>query len=264
MNKLSAIVAISLCLGLASCGPTVEEKARDRMNLVRSLLEKNDTTAALLQIDSIARLYPKATYSVNAAQNLKKEILWEVLQRKETELDSVKAKIARLETHFEKEKTEFDRYTQYVHKRQTFQRSWNRSYIQVRLDERGEIWLLSNYYGEQWLDHTGLRVYDQGDQARTDSIAIGSVDNHRSDFMEFKWEKVTYRNGHDNGVLEFIANHPDRRLKAVFLGKRYHYIVLEDYDKIAVKEALELSKAIRDCQRLEAETKQLQAAQTTQ
>ena len=95
------------------------------------------------------------------------------LQKKEAELDSVKLQISDLEKGFKKEKTQFDRYTQYIHKRQTFERAWDRSYIQVHLDERGEIYLSSNYYGEHWLNHVALRVYDQGDDAKTDYHSTG-------------------------------------------------------------------------------------------
>jgi hypothetical protein len=128
----------------------------------------------------------------------------------------------------------------------------------VHLDERGELYLSSNYHGEQWLNHKGLRVYDQGDDAKTEEIPVGDPDNHRSDFMEAKWEKVTYRNGKDNGVMEFIANNTDRRLKAVFLGDRYHYIILESYDKQAVKDAIALSEALKKRSKLENEIKGLQ------
>ena len=89
------------------------------------------------------------------------------------------------------------------------------------MDERGELYISSNYHGKEWLDHTGMRVYDGPDQAKTEKVALDSPDNHRSDFMEVKWEKVTYRDGKDNGVIEFIANNTQRHLKAVFLGERY-------------------------------------------
>jgi hypothetical protein len=128
----------------------------------------------------------------------------------------------------------------------------------VHLDERGELYLSSNYHGENWLNHTGLRVYDQGDDAKTETIPLDDVNNHRSDFMEAKWEKVSYRNGKDNGAIEFIANNAERRLKAVFLGKEYYYIILETYDKQAVKDALALSKTIKRTIILEAEIQTLQ------
>jgi len=239
------ISLILLMILFAACGPSDEDKARAKMNLVRSLLQNKDTVAALKHLDSIPELYPKAVYSVNAANNLKSEIRFDMLHRKEAQLDSLEVQISELEKSFKKEKTQFDRYTQYIHKRQDFERSWDRSYIKIHLDERGEIYLSSNYHGEEWLNHTGIRVYDRGDDAKTEKIPLNDADNHRSDFMESKWEKVTYRNGKDNGVIEFIANNTDRRLKAVFLGDRYYYIILETYDKQAVKDALDLSKAIK-------------------
>ncbi len=241
-----------------ACGPSDEEKARVKLNLAKTLLEKSDTTNALLHLDSIAKLYPEAVYSANAAKNMINDISFELLQKDEAELDSTKVRITGLESSFKKEKTNFDRYTQYIHKRQTFERAWDRSYIQVHLDERGELYLSSNYYGEHWLDHVALRVYDQGEDAKTDSIPLGDPNNHHSDFMELKWEKVSYRNGKSDAVIEFIAQNADRRLKAVYLGNEYYYIILETYDKEAVRDALALSKAIKKRKKLEAEIKCLQ------
>lgn len=253
MRQVFQYIIVALLFFVSACGPSEEDLARVKMEQAKNLLVQQDTAKALQTMDSIPGLYPKAMYSINAAKNLANEVRFEVLQRKESELDTIKVRITELEKNFVTEKTEFDRYTQYIHKRQTFQRAWDRSYIQVHLDERGDLYLSSNYHGENWLDHTGIRVYDSGEDAKTDTIAIGSPDNHRSDFMEAKWEKVSYRNGKDNGVIEFIAQHVDRNLKAVFLGNEYYYIILEKYDKEAVRDALALSKAIKARTRLEAE-----------
>lgn len=257
MNFSTYILLIFIAVTAVACGPSDEEKASARLRQAQAILEKNDTLTALRQLDSIPLLYPKAEYAVNASQNLKKEVQFELLHRKESMLDTLKARIIELEQPFQKEKTEFDRYTQYIHKRQNFQRAWDRSFIQVHLDERGEIYLSSNYHGKEWLNHTALRVYDKGDDAKTEEIPVGSADNHRSDFLEAKWEKVSYRDGKDNGVMEFIANNKDRNLKAVFLGKEYYYIILESYDKQAVIDALALSKALQEKKKLEAELKSL-------
>lgn len=257
MKKTISTISLAVLLIFSSCGPSDEDKARVKMNLARALLQQSDTVNALLHLDSIARLYPKAVYSINAAKNLNYEILWEIINRKQAELDSLSKLLISCEVNFEKVKTQFDRYTQYVHKRQNFDRSWDRSFIRVNLDEKGEISLTSNYSGQDWLYHTAVKVYDKDDQASTAEIPEGDIDNHRSDFMEAKWEKVTYRNGKDNGVIEFIAANTGRKLKAVFLGKNNYYIVLEDYDKMAIKEALVLSKAIKKKALLENEIKVL-------
>lgn len=258
MKNLVAIITFVLAVTLVSCGPSDEDRARAKLNQAKSLLAQQDTLGALANLDSIAILYPKAVYSANAAKNMANEVYFSLLQRKEAELDTINRKIATLEKSFVKEKTEFDRYTQYTHKRQTFERAWDRSYIQVHLDERGDLYLSSNYHGKNWLNHVALRVYDSGDDAITDTIPLNDPNNHHSDFMEYKWEKVTYRNGAADEVIRFIANNTERRLKAVFLGKEYYYIILEDYDKIAVKEAFALSEAIKKKLKLEAEIQSLQ------
>lgn len=258
MRGISFIIILFTANLLISCAPSQEDQARVKLNQAKILLQNQDTSNALLHLDSIQKTFPKAIYSINAAKNLKNEVYWELLQGKEAELDSIRLAKADLEKNFIKEKTEFDRYTQYIHKRQNFERRWDKSYIKIHLDERGDIYLSSNYHGEQWLEHTGLRVYDSPDQAKTEEIALDDINNHRSDFMEAKWEKVTYRDGKDNGVIEFIANNTKRRLKAVFLGKRYYYIILEDYDKNAVKDAFQLSKLIKKEKTLEKETAALQ------
>ena len=247
-----------ISLLIVACGPSEEDKARVRLNYAKKLLEINDTTRAVLQLDSIVLLFPKATFSVNAAKNMKYDINFDLLKKKEAELDSAKAQISVLETSFSREKTEYDRYTQYIHKKQTVQGSLTRSFLQVHLDERGEIFLSSNYYGKSAINHVALRVYDGDVSASTDTVPIGDPNNHQSDFMEYKWEKVSYRDGKDNGVIELIANNTDRKLKAVFLGKSQFYIILEDYDKAAVKDALTLSKAIKERNSLEKQVKDLQ------
>lgn len=258
MKNAFQYIVLLLIVVVTACGPSDEDQARTKLEQAKLLLQKQDTTSALLRLDSIPKLFPEAVYSANAAKNLAKDVRFEVMQRTESELDTLQIQIAEMEKDFVKEKTEFDRYTQYIHKRQTFKRAWDRSYIQIHLDERGDLYLSSNYHGEHWLNHTGLRVYDGDDDAKTEKIPIGSPDNHRSDFMEAKWEKVSYRNGKDNGVIEFIANNVDRNLKAVFLGDEYYYIILETYDKEAVRAALHLSKAIKKQKKLENEIKALE------
>ena len=245
MKGSTIFLIILTAIYLISCGPSDEDKARVKLNYAKTLVENNDTAAALIQLDSIPVLYPKSVYATNAAKNMTNEINFELLQKYEAEYDTLEKQITELEKSFVKEKSDIDRYTQYIHKRQTFDRGWDRSYIQVHLDETGELYISSNYYGKNWLNHVALRVYDEGDDAKTDTIPLGTVYNHHSDFQDLKWEKVTYRDGKDNGVIEFIARNTDRRLKAVFLGKEYYYIILEDYDKIAVKDALALSKALK-------------------
>lgn len=242
-SKLFFICIISIFL--FSCGPTKKEQAIERLKIAHDAYEKGDTTLALLHADSVTILYGEEIQQKEDAIKFKKKIYGDILFRKQDELDTIKSRISELEKNFISEKTPYDRYRQYIYKRQDAEKRWNKSYIQVHLDERGELYISSNYYGEKWLNHTSLRVYDKEIQSKTDTVPLNSPLNHHSDFLNTKWEKVSYINGADNGVIKFIADNADRKLKAVFLGSRYYYIILEDYDKQAMKEALKLSKLIK-------------------
>lgn len=259
MKRSQIFVFAILATLLFACDKSDKKMAAERLILSENLYQQGDTTTALAHLDSIRRMYPTAIQAIVTADQQKKKIYSEIVYRKQDELDSVLAKIAKVEQKFDSEKTEFDRFTQYIHKRQNFDRRWNKSFIQFHLDDQGNLYMSSNYYGEQWLQHTGIRVYDNDIQAKTDSIGLDDPNNHRSDFMDYVWEKVSYRNGKDNGVIQFIADHPDRKLKAVFLGKRYFYIWLEEYDKQAARDVLKFSALLKRKLVLEKEIKGLQS-----
>ncbi|TDO03775.1 hypothetical protein [Sunxiuqinia elliptica] len=259
MTVTRIFLIVVLAATIFACGKSEKELAAEKLALAKNLYEMGDTTQALQQVDTIQKKYKGAIQVMVDANQFKKKIYADLLYKKQDEMDSLKVILEELESKFVTEKTEFDRYTQYIHKRQQFKRRWNKSFIQIHLDERGELYISSNYYGDKWLEHTGLRVYDNDIQAKTKKVPLDNVLNHRSDFMDTRWEKVTYREGADNGVIQFIADHVDRNLKAVFLGSRYYYIILEEYDKQAMKDALELSKALKQKTKLEREIQSLQS-----
>lgn len=243
---------------LFSCGKSSKERAAERYNLAVNIYEKGDTITALQQLDSVSCLFPEAVESIAKAKEMSHKINSEILSRKQDQFNKASSRINELEKLFDKEKTEFDRFTQYIHKSQKFERRWDQSFIQLHLDERGELYISSNYYGAEWLNHIGIRVYDGIFQAKTDTISLDDPNNHHSEFMNTHWEKVSYMNGKDNGVIQFIADNADRNLKAVFLGKRQFFIVLETFDKQAIKDALNLSNALKMKAELQKEIKELQ------
>ena len=259
MRNINIIVGFLLVVMLFSCGKSYKQRADEKLNLAVDLCSKGDSTSALQHLDSIPVLFPEAFETVEKAREASKKINSEILYRKQDQFDRVNGLITSLEKQFDQEKGEYDRFTQYIHKMQNFERRWNKSFIQLHLDERGELYISSNYSGEQRLNHIGLRVYDGVFQAKTDSVPVGDPNNHQSEFMNVHWEKVSYANGKDNGVIQFIADHADRNLKAVFLGQRLYFIVLEQFDKQATKDALALSNALKLRAQLEKDIRTLQA-----
>jgi hypothetical protein len=254
MRSLSVLFfSFVIATQLVSCGPSQRELAVKETNKAKQLCASGDTLKAIQKLDSIQIKYPKADVQISVAKDIRTEWLQYLIDSRNLQLIRQDSVIIALEKNFDKEKTEFDQYVQYNHKRQTFNRSWDRSFLQVHLDERGELYLSSNYMGKEWLEHTGIRVYDGELQAKSEKIPLDSPLNHRSDFLDYKWEKVSYMNGEADSVIHFIADNPDLNLKCVFLGKRYYYILLENYDVQAVVDALLLSKAIKRKANLEKE-----------
>lgn len=242
---------------LSSCGPSHRELAVKRINEARNYLINGDTIAGLDVLGSIKNDFPKAEVQIGIAKNIKVETYQQMIDSRNLQLIHIDSLIIALEQNFNKEQTEFDRYLQYNHKKQSFNRSWNRSFLQVHLDERGELYLSSNYMGKEWLNHTGIRVYDGALQTKSERVPVDDMLNHQSDFMDHKWEKVSYMNGKADSVIYFIANNPDLNLKCVFLGSRYYYIMLENYDVQAVIDALTLSEAIKRKKIIEKEIVEL-------
>ncbi|MEL7586746.1 MAG: hypothetical protein AAGU19_08525 [Prolixibacteraceae bacterium] len=257
--KLKRIYIGLLCMLAIACGKSEKELASGKLLLAESLYQKGDTVGALAQADSIGILYRGALQEINAASQLKRKIYGDLLYRRQDELDTLEKTISVLENNFLSEKNDFDRHVSYVHKKQDPERRWNKSFIQVHPDGKGNLSISSNYYGDTWLDHTGIRVYDGDLQAKTDTVALTSVLNHHSEFLKTKWEKVTYVGDAGRQVIDFIASHSDRKLKAVFLGKRHYYIILEEYDKQAIIDGLNLSAALKRRIVLQKEITELQS-----
>lgn len=252
-------VGILLLTVFFSCGKSYKKRAAEKFDQAIVFCEKKDTSAALQCLDSILFTFPEAFETIDKTKSFIQKINSEILFRKQDQFDKVSNRVNELVKLFDTEKTEYDRFMQYIPKTQNFERRWDQSFIKLHLDERGELYISSNYSGTDWLNHIGIRVYDGVFQAKTDTVDLGDPNNHHSEFMGKHWEKVSYKNGKDNGVIQFIADNVDRNLKAVFLGKRMYYIVLEQFDKQAVRDALALSEALKQKAHLEKEISDLQS-----
>ena len=236
-----------------ACGKSDKELAAEKINRAKELLAQLDTVGALAKLDSVSVLFPKAKDEIVRSKALIHAIYSEQLTELENKLEELKIRITFLEKNFVKSKEKYDKYIQYVHKRQVFKNSWDRCFLQVHLDERGELYLSSNYYGDYWLKHTSIRVYDGDLSAKTELVSLDTPDNRQNDFMDGKWEMVSYRADKSKEVIDLIAKNTSRKLKVVFLGKKNYYIVMEDFDKNAIREAKILSDSLTMMQTLQDE-----------
>ena len=231
----------------SACGSSQSELASQKIRISESLLSKGDTLNSLLHLDSIPKLYPEASVEIKKAIQISNRICTFQLLKQREKLAAAKKVIADLIKEFKPEKGEFEKYTIYIPNRQVFDKSWSRSFVQVYLNEKGDLSLASNYYGEKWLNHTCLKIISPLLTVKTDSVPPESINNRHSDFGGSVWEKVTYRGKQADLVIGMIALNRDKKLKAVFTGsgKNTYIMWLEDYDKKAINDSYELSKALK-------------------
>jgi hypothetical protein len=257
-HLFQVLVSVFFITSFVSCGPTQAEKAVVKLNEAKNLISKGDTLRAIDVLKSIPVLCPKAIAQVEISKSRANELFHQLINAKKEQLSDAEIQIAELEKNFNKEKTEFDMYVQYIPKKLSFSHSWSKSFLQVNLDERGEIFLTSNYMGKEWLKHTAIKVYDGGLQIKTPSVSLNDPNNRESDFIDYKWEKVSYTQGQSDSTIRFIVKNINRQLKCAFMGANYYYIILEDFNKEAIRDAYNLSLAIKNKAQIIRQIKELE------
>jgi hypothetical protein len=230
---------------LSACGPSQQQLAAGKLNMANALLSSGDTVNSLLNLDSIPRLFPEASAEKEKAKEIRNRIYGARLTRQRENLVASQKIITSLISGFKAEKGEFDRYTSYVHNRQAIDQNWTRSFVQVYFNEKGDLTLLSNYYGEQWLNHTSFRIVGEGFSAKSDSVALDQPNNHHGDFNGAMWERITYNGPQAEEIISLIAANGGKKIKAVYRGTTTNTFWIEDFDKKAIKDAFELSKAFK-------------------
>ncbi len=254
-NKKSIITLIILSILAIACGPSKQELAQKLLTEAGEAMSTNDYNSARLKVDSINLLYPEQIEEIAAGQKMMLQIELTQLQQSLTYYDTLLIKrndeSETLKKNFVFQSGKFEGYVgTYIHKRQQVGNSHDRSYVRAYLDEKGEFYISSRYHGKSHISHNSIKVYDAGLFAETEKIAESSFDNRAFDDGEDCWETVNYRNGTDNGVVSFIVNNYDKTLKAQFIGKKHYYIVLESYDKEAIRDAYNLSLIIKEINEL--------------
>jgi hypothetical protein len=243
----------------SSCGPSREEKAIAKMNEAKKIFTKGDTIYAIDVLKSIPSIFPKAYIQIADSKKMKDEFFSLMIDSRKAKLSVTEVQISKIEKNFTKEKTDFDVYTQYIPKTLSLNHSWNKSFLQVNLNELGEIFLTSNYMGKEWLNHKAIKVYDGGLQVKTPEIPSNDPNNRKCDFLDYKWEKVSYTDGKSDSTIRFIVKNIDRQLKCAFIGANYYYIILEDFNKEAIRDAYNLSVAIKNKNEIIRQIKELES-----
>jgi len=238
----------------SSCTSDTRKRAELRLEQATTMYEEKKYEQSLRVLDSIQvwfpEEYPILTKALKLQKTVAKDYHGSFIDQANQLLTELEPKIESLSKNFYFTEGSAGRPGSYEHKRQTIRNSWSRSFLKVNILENGEFWISSTYYGEDWLDHFCVKVYDRDLQVFSDTISLNHPDNKKLQDGDDKWETIDYRNETDGGVVGFIIENLNRNLKARFTGKSHYYIVLEKFDKEAVRDGFELAQVLQDINEL--------------
>lgn len=250
------IYGIFILFLLAACN-SAEKKAEERLALANRLFGQGELAGAKMEIDSLRALYPKEYKVLKKGLKLMREVEIAEQERNIAFCDSLlPIRIAELEPltkgfAFEKDSV-YDEIGRYVWKGQTIEKNVERCYIRAGVDEKGEMYLASVYYGKSPIEHTSVKLSTKDSlMAETAAIPYDGGNNYRFDDNGMKTEVVTYKGDAAVDAVKFIYNTPFKeRIKVEYRGKKPYVIYLADADRKAIQATYELAAVLNDVEKL--------------
>lgn len=249
-------LALIVIILLSSCGPKREEIAKQKFNEAQELFHNKQFNDAKLIIDTITDEYADQIEFVTRAKDLLRTI---TIDEQENNLQFLDSLLTEKENELKPLLKNFRESTDYgpkkilIHRRQKPENSYGRVYLRAHLDWDGEFYISSHYTGTSHINHNQIKVYFDGNHALSEKVEQDGFQNRHFEDGENVWEVVNYKDGKDNGVIDFIASNWDKSLKVQFIGKKYYYIVMEKFDKEAIRDGYEISFVLKEIKRINDE-----------
>lgn len=256
--KKSAICIALAAVTLIGCSND-EKKAQARLDSARNMYERNELFAAKSEIDSIRILYPKEFKIIREGLTLMRQVEQKEAERNLAFCDSLipirQQKLEGLKKGFNLEKdSAYNEIGNYVSKQQTIERNIQRSYIRSGVNEKGEMYLASVYFGANPLNHTGIKLSTKdGLFAETPAIPYDGGLNYRFKDLGNTTEVVTYQGEKCEDAVKFIFSNQKERIKVEYTGGKPYVLYIADADKKAIASTYELAVVLSDIEKLTKE-----------
>lgn len=264
--NLYTLSAITFAMIMSSCNGDAK-KAQERLDKAQSYYEQGDFFSARNEIDSIRALYPKEVDALKNALELMRKVDFKESERNLAYCDSLlpirMQEVEDLKKGFVFEKdSDYQEIGNYIWKQQTIERNVQRCYIRCGVDERGEMYLASVYFGGKPINHTGIRLSAGGDLfAETASIPYDGGINYRFKDMGNTTEVVTYKGDAGKDAVQFIYDNSDKRIKVEYTGGKPYVIYIAEGDKKALTTTYNLASVLSDIDHLKTEKQKAEKKQ---
>lgn len=253
------VIGITLAsLVLTGCNNN-EKAAQARLDNARSMYERSEFFAAKSEIDSIRILYPKEFDIIRKGLTLMRQVEQKEAERNLAFCDSLlPIKLQELDVlkkNFNLEKdSAYNEIGNYVSKQQTIEKNIQRCYIRSGVNEKGEMYLASVFYGGKPINHTGIKLTTKNDLfAETPAIPYDGGLNYHFKDMGSTTEVVTYIGEKCKDIVELIYNNPKERIRVEYTGGKPYVLYIADADKKAIAATYELAVVLSDIEKLTRE-----------
>ncbi len=260
---MSAIY-IMLCVIIMSGCDNKEKEARAKLDNAKVMYEQNELFAAKNEIDSIRAQFPKQVGVLKEALELMRLVELKEADRTIAYCDSLipikQEEVKELSKGFVFEKdAEFEEIGNYIWKQQTIERNVERSYIRCGVNELGEMYLASVYFGTYPLNHSGIKVSAKGDLfAETASVPYDGGLNYRFKDGNNITEIVNYKGENGESAIKFIYSNEKERIRVDYTGGKSYVIYMADADKKAIVATYDLATVLSDIETMTREREKSQ------
>ena len=252
----SAILLLAILI--TGCGKGKE--ARKLLEEAQLMYENNLFIAAKSMIDSINATYPTEIEARKEALTLMRLVERGESMQNIAFCDSLLpiriGELVDLKKGFVFEKdTAYDNIGNYIWNTMTIERNVQRSYIRCGVDEEGQMYMASVYFGGSPIEHTGLKFSTKdGTFGETPAIAYDGGINYRFKDLGNTSEVVTYKGDNCKGIANFVyIVDPKERIKAEYTGGKQYSLYLSDNDKKAIKATYELASVLSEITAMQKE-----------
>ena len=266
MRNPFCIFIVTIILFFSSCDSRKkdEKEIERRINHVENLISQDALNTAKIELDSIHILYPRMVDARRLAKALEDTIIRiesnrtlaycnSILPIKQHQADSI-------QKNFRFEKNEnYQTVGNYVYKTLQIESNIDRTYLRAYVDENADLYLISNFTGNNKTNHTSIKVSVGDTYANTEEIPSSSSMNHSFSEDGINWEIVTFKNETAGNVPVFIAQYARERIRITLQGKQNYNYFLTDVDKKALNETYNFWVAKKDVTMLEKEIEKASA-----
>lgn len=246
-------------LALVGCDNT-EKEAQARFDKAKAMYEQEKFFAAKNEIDSIRTLYPREVKVLRESLELMRLVELKEAERniafcdsllpiKYHEADSIKNN----GFTFEKDSA-YEEIGTFIWKQQTVERNVQRCYVRCGVNEKGEMYLASVYFGGKPINHTGIKLsLKDGVSAETASIPYDGGLNYHFKDLGNTTEVVTYKGENGIDAIKLIYANPKERIKIEYTGGKPYTIYMADADKRAILGTYDLAVVLTDIENMTKE-----------